>query len=463
MSRKVFAACLSLAAVFFIIIFTFCGRFRQQPSILLITLDTTRTDHLSCYGYHRQTTPNLDRLAREGQVFERCYAVSSWTLPTHASLFTGLYPSTHGAHFSESGEISLEDILFSGNDSVNRWYLADRLPDDALTLAEILRNAGYTTGGVGSGPWLKPVFGLDQGFDFYDCRVHSPRGRRADRVNPLALRFIRRHADRPFFLFLNYFDPHDPREPPAAFMFKFFPKSRAHEARSDPETAEAFIIARYDAEIFFVDLQIGLVLDALRRLDIYDNTCIIVVNDHGEHLGDHDLWGHGHSLFEGVVRSPMIVKWPAGWKPIPAEKQECQHVDIMPTLLDRLDIEAPVPLEGDILGQVEHPVVCELFRNIGQIRREGPRYDRHLTAIFQDRYKLILSSKEGDPDAGLFDLERDPGEELDISAAQADRAAAMKDRLDQWRRALQAPLAPEKIESVDPRTREQLEALGYTQ
>jgi len=340
-------------------------------------------------------------------------------------------------------------------------FLADRLPEEAVTLAEVLKAAGYRTGGIGSGPWLKPVFWLDQGFDFYDCRVQSTKGRSADQVNALAVPFIRRHAGRPFFLFLNYFDPHDPYDPPPAFTFKFFPKNRLKEVRTDPAAKKESIIARYDAEIFFMDLQIGRIVNELKELNLYHNTCIFVVGDHGEHLGEHQLWKHGHSLFEEVIRSPMIIKWPEKWAPVPPGSESCQHVDLMPTLLKRLKIDPPVSFEGDCLGELNHPIVCELHKNIGQVKREGPRFDRDLTAIYHDGYKLILSSKNKDPDAGLYDIQKDPAETLNLFAVHDEIVTSLKTELDQWRASLQKPLVPEKVDTLDPRTLDQLKALGY--
>ncbi|MFH1999037.1 MAG: sulfatase-like hydrolase/transferase, partial [Planctomycetota bacterium] len=132
----------------------------QTPNIILITMDTTRLDHISCYGYFRKTTPRLDLLAEEGQVFDRAVAVSSWTLPTHASLFTGLYPSTHGAHYADEGKTNLSDAVDVGKMDLYGTFRANGLPEESITLAEMLKEKGYVTGGIGAGPWLKPVFGL---------------------------------------------------------------------------------------------------------------------------------------------------------------------------------------------------------------------------------------------------------------------------------------------------------------
>jgi arylsulfatase A-like enzyme len=433
----------------------------RRPSIVLITLDTTRRDHLSCYGYHRKTTPNLDQLAEEGQRFDKAVAVSSWTLPTHASLFTGLYPSTHGAHYTEEGAVSLEGAVDLGQKELYQWFKADGLSEEALTLAEVLKEAGYVTFGVGSGPWLKPMFGMAQGFQEYDCNVNSVLGRQADEVNALAMPFIKRNAERPFFLFLNYFDPHDPYRPPPPFAFRFFPKDKVEEIEKDSALEAEFHRALYDAEIMFMDHQIGRIVQQLKALDLYEDTWIIVVGDHGEHFGEHGLSGHGYSLFEGTIRCPLIIKWPEGFDALPSTETRCQQVDIMPTVLHRLDLPGMAHMEGRPLGPADHPVVCELFKNLGTVKTKGPRFDRNLIALYMDPFKLIVSTKEGDPDAGLFDLSLDPGETENLLKAQPERAESMRSRLDQWRNSLRPHLAPRKIKTLDPDTEEQLKALGY--
>jgi len=435
---------------------------QNKPNIILITCDTTRLDHLSCYGYHRKTSPHLDLLAKEGQRFERAVAVSSWTLPTHASLFTGLYPATHGAHYSAGGNVSLNSAIPDGGEKIYGWYMVNRLPEEACTLAEILKNAGYKTGGVGAGPWLKPVFGLAQGFDFYDGDIRSIEGRRADQVNDKALSFIRRHAsESSFFLFLNYFDPHAPYEPPPAFRLKFFSKHKVRRIKTDPALAKEFIMAQYDAEIFYMDMQIGFLLQELKDLGIYENTCIIVVGDHGEHFGEHHLSDHGFSLFEKVVQTPLIIKWPENWPFLPSNHEFCQQVDIMPTLLKRLGLDHLTPMDGQPLGEISHPIVCELYKNMGHIKMEGRRFDRDLIALYKGRYKMIWSSRGQDPDAGLFDLITDPDEQQDLSRQNAGQKSMMRSALDHWRSSLQPALDEEPVQSIDDQTHEQLKVLGY--
>ncbi|MBW2295731.1 MAG: sulfatase [Deltaproteobacteria bacterium] len=429
---------------------------RSTPasSIVMISLDTTRPDHLSVYGYDRPTSPNLDALARDSLVMQNFVTTSSWTLPTHASLFTGLYPSTHGAHYSDTSDVALGDA--EGAPEGFEAFRANRLPDEAVTLAEVLRNNGYETYAVAAGPWFKPVFGLAQGFDHYDAAFDSLAGRTGDEVSELALGLIERAGQRPFFLFLNYFDPHDPYDPHGTSWEQFL--------KPNDDFARSKELAHYDAEILFMDQQIGRVIDDLKARGHYDSSWIVVTSDHGEHFGEHGLEVHGFSLYEGVVRGVLLIKPPAGVTLEIDPEMRSQSVDVMPTLLDALQIALPSAIEGQPLRSADHPAIAELYRSTGNVRWKGERFRRELRAIYSGsdsgNYKLIISSKDGDPDAGLFDLEADPGENHDLSAERPEVVKDMTRALEHWS-ANQSALSPVPVEDLDPETRRQMEALGY--
>jgi len=431
----------------------------NAPNILIITLDTVRADHVSCYGYPRETTPNLDRLAAEGQRLKNFIAVSSWTLPAHASLFTGLFPSTHGAHYSGDAGSSLGDAV--GGRDFYKLFRANVLSEKAISLAEVLRRHGYVTGGVGAGPWLKSMFGLAQGFDWYDADTRSLRGRPGEEVNELAIRFLRKHGDEPFFLFVNYFDAHDPYSPPPDLQFEFFDPTLIDQISTDPELAREYKISQYDAEILLVDRHLGTLLDSLKDLGVYEDTWIIVISDHGEAFGEHGLERHGFSLFEPEIQGVFVQKPPVGLDVLHDENERCQHVDIMPTILSELGIEHELEMEGQPLGSVDHPVIAELFGNAGNVRWKGPRFDRDLRAIYSNRLKLIRSTREGDPDSGLFDLEQDPEERHDLSLDLPDQRNELLRRLVEWEQSRPAPLSGSRVPLVDSETVEQLRALGY--
>jgi arylsulfatase A-like enzyme len=409
------------------------------PSVVLITLDTTRADRLPFNGYDRDTAPNLRRLADESLVFRNFVNVSSWTLPAHASLFTGLYPTTHTAHYSKAGDLALSDAIGTGSDYP--FFRANRLPEEAVTLPEVLRDEGYSTFGVGSGPWMKEIFGLAQGFDEYDAATTSTSGRAADEVNALALSFLRREHERPFFMFLNYFDPHDPYTPPPALRKRF----------ADP----------YDGEIAYMDLHIGEVLDELRRRELYDRSWIFVTSDHGEHFGEHGIRLHGFSLYQGVLRGILLIKPPAGIRPLLDPLELCQHVDVMPTVLQQLGIQTDHRMEGHPIGSIGHPAVAELFESEGNVRWKGKRFARHLRAVYWGSHKLIVSSRPGDRDSGLFDLEADPGELVDLSERDPEVLQELTAKLQAWKASLLPRLDVRTVEAVDRKTREQLERLGY--
>jgi arylsulfatase A-like enzyme len=308
------------------------------PNVLLVTLDTTRAGHLGAYRYDRDTSPNLDRLALEGRVYERAYSTCSWTLPAHASLFTGRFPSSHGATHDPAGSLILAEEVPDQSPALR----ANPLDASLTTLAERLTAAGYRTGAVVAGPWLLRVFGLGRGFEHYDdAGADSSAGRRAQDVSDAALAWIERHAAEPFFLFLNYFDPHSPYQDPDGLDRMFEPRPGVPQAAGAERLPE-----RYDGEIRYMDLHLGRVLDRLRELELYDVSWIVVTGDHGEMLGEHDLHGHGAGLWEQELRVPLIVKPPADRADPGRSRQPVQIVDVMPLILDQLGLEIPDQVQG---------------------------------------------------------------------------------------------------------------------
>ena len=314
--------------------------FGSRPNVVLITLDTTRADHLGCYGYERETSPNLDRLAEASIVYTNMIATSSWTLPAHATLFTGKFTSSHGARYDPEGPLVLSDAI-EGPWSI---YRARGLGEEGRTLAQVLKEAGYATGAVVGGPWMKRVFGLDRGFDFYDDgQVTTLQGALAEQVTDSALAWLGQRDDREFFLFVNYYDPHVPYLPPTEFQHAFLPES--HPLVGAKRSLED-LRDLYDAEILYMDREVGRLLDGLKELESFDSSWIIVTADHGELFGEQGRFGHGYTLFEGEIRIPLIVKPPAGrWKPGQSE-EIIQLIDITPMILDALGLEIPPGVRG---------------------------------------------------------------------------------------------------------------------
>lgn len=420
-----------------------------RPNVLLITLDTTRADHLGLYGYPRPTSPHLDALASEGAYWTRAYTTATWTLPAHASLFTGKYPKTHGAMYDEKGAFTLGDVL--PGPAEFRTLRARGLSPGEPTLAKLLRNAGYRTGAIVAGPWMKRLFGLDTGFEYYDDdRIANANGRPARDVTDAAIRWIDAGDGRPFFLFLNYFDAHSP----------FYPKQRCLDAITEPaerpqgETSDPrALLLLYAAEIRCVDEQLGRLLDHLRARDLYDSTWILVTADHGEHMGEHGDTGHGKSLYDVELRVPLVVKPPRGEGPRGRQEAIVQISDLHPWILTRLGVAVPAGVQGAFPAGAR-PAVAEVDRP--QI---GPRGSWR--AIVDGDWKYLEN------DAGtrlLFDVVHDPGESDDRLAAEPARAQALADRLGSLRAAMPAaPPLDAPGAAIDDETRRALESLGYVE
>jgi arylsulfatase len=419
-----------------------------RPSVVLITLDTTRADHLGCYGYRRRTSPNLDRLAAESRLHTRAVATSSWTLPAHASLFTGKLETSHGAGYHPDGPLSLASAV-PGPPAWKR-YRARGLPESETTLAEILKRAGYATGAVVAGPWLKRPFGLAQGFDFYDDdHIDSSDGRRAESVTAAALRWLERTPSRPVFLFLNYYDPHGPYGPPDPFLRRFLPAGVDPPGDGIP-TGET-LAALYDAEILYMDHHLGALLDGVRSIGLYQNALIVVTADHGELLGEHGEIGHGQTLTEPELRIPLIVK-PPGRNAPSRNDAPVQLTDILPIVLHETNLDVPASIQGGLPPRRGHPVVAEVY----PLGFDSPR--GHWRALFDRDWKLLWNDRSP---PRLFDLASDPGEDRDLARREVDRTVRMSRLLDAYLVSLPRPGDAGPPRALDRETQEALRSLGY--
>jgi arylsulfatase A-like enzyme len=416
---------------------------RERPNVVLITLDTTRADHLGLYGYERPTSPRLDALAEEATVYERAYSTSSWTLPAHASLFTGRYPSSHGARHDPQGGL----VLAEGIPAAPQGLRARAMSRSERTLAALLAEAGYATGAVVAGPWMLRQFGLAAGFAHYDDEgIRDAQGRRAREVTERARSWLA-EAPEPFFLFLNYFDPHLPYAPPPAWAKSFLPPG----VRPDPRDARQ-AAALYDAEILYMDYEVGRLFEFLRERGLWERTLIVVTGDHGELLGDRGLWGHERFLWEPLVRVPLVVK-PAGPRRAGArERAAVSLVDVMPMVLADSGVGLPPGIQGELppararplLAEV-HPMSADEDTGVWKARWEGPL--KYLQSSKGERY--------------LFDVERDPGETEDLAAADPSLAARARRGLEDAFAALPAPPPGARSVTIDEETREALRRLGY--
>ncbi len=403
----------------------------SRPNLVLISIDSLRPDHLGCYGYPAPTSPTLDALAREGLRFENALSTTSWTLPSHAAMFTGLYDSAHG-------------LVDNGL----------RLDPAHRTLAEELARAGYHTAGFFGGPYLHPTFGLNDGFEVWencmanegealDANVFATQSRRvhgashADITSPRTLERVRSWIgsapdDKPYFLFVHLWDVHYDYRAPKEYVELF------DQGYEGPITGEDFVknpavapgmaprdfkhlMALYDAEIRFTDEHIGKLLDALRAAGKLDNALVIVTADHGEEFLDHGKKGHQHSLFEEVVRIPMIAHWPGQIAPGSVASTQVRLVDLMPTFLAVAGVRNGPPSSGRDLrpllaGQPleERPALLELFAD-----------GRQFAALRTNSFKVHSLGKgprgETLPDFA-FDLARDPREQQPLDVKNDARA-----------------------------------------
>ena len=420
-----------------------------QPTIILITLDTTRADHLSCYGYAKKTTPNIDKLAENALIYDHAIAPATWTLPSHASLFTGKFPSSHGAQYDPNGALQLTQGI-AGPDG---WdiYRARPLALDEKTLADYLRDAGFRTGGFVAGPWLKQLFGLDKGFDHYDDNgITELNGRSANNLTDAALKWLDPKSEKPQFLFLNYFDPHWPLVPPVAYARPFLPRGVVSAGRRLTKGEQ---LGLYDGEIHYMDHHVGRLLDYLKQHDMYENAWIIITADHGELYREHGEVGHGDIPYQEVVHIPLIVKDP-GQQPEKGHlTQRMQLTDVFAMILDRLGIEGIDSQQASVPPQIDHPILIESRTLPGMMTRG------HWRAMIVDDMKYIWNSQG---DHMLFDLEADPQENHNLLAQYGQKARQMNKAMDAYIATLPPPGAQPTERALDPKTRNALQSLGYT-
>jgi arylsulfatase A-like enzyme/Tfp pilus assembly protein PilF len=396
-------------------------------NLLLVTLDTTRRDRLGCCGDEQALTPNLDALAARGVLFEQAVAPTPVTLPSHATILTGLDPQEHGIR--NNGTFVLDS--------------------SCVTIAELLRERGYATGAVLGAFPVEARFGLDQGFDSYDddfpaeshVRAWQTAQRRADEVTRLALQWMEAHRGGPFFHWAHYFDPHFPYEPPQAYR-----DSGEH---------------RYDGEVAFMDAQIGELIEGMRGLGLLERTWILLVGDHGESLGEHGEPGHSMLIYAATQYVPCILVPPESWQGLPSKRIRGRRVrevvrlcDLAPTALNALGFAQGIsPGTGSsllplIAGTWEGPRVAYTetlvpFLEYGWSELRGVR---------SDRWCYIRA-----PEPELYDLHRDPAESQNLYGAFPEVA----ERLSAWCDFLVGEDSELQLQPIDPVTAERLRSLGY--
>ena len=399
------------------------SRVHGVRNVVLISIDTCRADHLSCYGFKRNTTPHIDAVAREGVLFQQALTPVPLTTPAHSSVFTGTYPPTHGIHLNNGVALAASNT----------------------TLAEVLRDAGFETGAFVSGFPLDPQFGLNQGFGTYDAKFtktseSSPNysERSAEEVSRPALAWLDQHRGNPFFLFVHYFDAHVPYDPPEPYRSSY---------ADDP----------YAGEIAYLDGWIGQVVDKLRQLDVYDNTLLIIMGDHGESLGDHGEASHGFFVYQATVRVPLIIRAPHG---VTGRRLEgrVSLVDLMPTILDLAGLKTPERVQGTSLRsglegrqarEAARPLYCETL--------EATQFEcSALHAVVSGPWKYIRAPRQE-----LYDLSNDPAETSNLFDKEQPTAQRLRDRLEETLQEMEAAAPQEAPASADPDAVRRLQSLGY--
>lgn len=434
-----------------------------SQAVVLITIDTLRSDFVFG-GPQQPRTPFLDRLAGGGVVFTNAHAPSSWTPPSMASLFTSLAPRSHG--------VVRGHVQAGVSKAVGQPILAPSL----VTLAERLQRAGYLTIGVPANVHLAAGQGFDQGFDRYygaaqflpAPEVNRELGRQMQ--SAFGVDWKRAWKQRKTFLWLHYFDPHDPyfaQQPwigqyapdfaakPGVFPAGIVMKELKRRYPAPDPTLASRLKALYQAEISFLD-------ESLRRLDdeigfAEEDVLLVLSSDHGEELAEHGGLGHGRTLYEEVLRIPLLIRWPARLGAGRRSDETATLLDVAPTLLDLLGLPLPPDAHGHSLAT--------LTSDRGA-RVKGPSfYDLQLapmdaTAVRDEKWKLIVS-RRGGVRTQLFDLDLDPGERNDVAAANAEQVRRLSWLLERWEKGLPPPPADLRTIEPDPQVKEQLRALGY--
>jgi len=408
--------------------------------VILIVVDTLRADHLPLYGYPRDTAPHLSALARDSVTYLRATSPGTWTVPAHASMFTGLWPSVHGAERTEGERMT-----------------ARPMRAEVRTLAEILGDAGFHPAAfVGNWTFVTPTLGFGRGFrEFFDGAVAYP----PELVS--SFRGWLPTQEGRLFVFVNFLDPHEPFEPPPPLDTRF-PTRHAElgtwitraiytDKRAVTPELVAHFTSQYDGEIVFVDRALGALLRSLETECRYDDALIVVTSDHGELFGEHGLGGHALFPFEPLVHVPLIVKYPRGWRAGEVVERRVSTRGVFATILEAAGLAQPEGVDAPTLDQ-PHDVWVEHVNEKGWRQRAG--YDGTL--------KVTESVEPDGTRLQVFDLARDPGELAPLPDVGGAAAAPLRDALARFA-ALPRPVNEQQAPPVDPIREQQLRHLGYVQ
>jgi len=482
----------------------------MKPNVLVISLVSLRADHVSYSGYHRDTTPNIDRLASEGAVFERAYSTSGWTAPAYASVLTGLYPSCHGI-LGEEG-------------------LADSLP----TLASLLSEVGYRSVGFVTHPHVGKLKKLDRGFDEFFEVGYQTRNRKTGEPTPilskikhrfqrairragmepkpdltrrttnLAMEWLRTNGKRekPFLMLLHYNEIHYPYQPPFVHRYRYVSRQARrqidlHKIRwllASPyyylngvaeitQQELEFLKALYDAEIYYTDKWLGRLFTCLREMGILDQTIVVVMSPHGENFGEHGLLEHRQSLYEQLVRIPMVIRYPEVAPAGLRVRSLVQSTDLFPSILEMAGYDQSkvahqgvslLPMERDrayrayVVGErngtnvPEKPEKMHKMPKWANVSERQPAFHERFSGlqrmICQGDHKYICSSGGSEE---LFNLTSDPNEEHNLVAQEPEHVRMMAGQLKHWAASFKERRGVPDPKDVEDSLRESLRATGY--
>ncbi|MFH1689168.1 MAG: sulfatase [Candidatus Eisenbacteria bacterium] len=442
---------------------------RDVPwNIVVIVMDTARQDRLSCYGYERETSPRLTRLAESATVYLNAYSTSSWTAPGHASLFTGLHSVSHGV-------------------TQENWNMSE----DLITFAEVLAERGYRTVGVVENPMLVSDRGYAQGFsEYYESWHTGSWGRSGRAVDDFPKALDGGAPGQPFLIFVNLIAPHSPYNSSRQFRDSFVTRP---EIRVDRNFWREYYTGRrsfsqdelqhlnelYDAELLYTDHLVGEMIDELVARNLWDDTVLMVTSDHGENIGDHAHMDHVFTLFETTTKIPLIVHQPELFPAGLTKDVPVQLTDVFPTVLEIAGVDIDdfpshgysllgmaVPEDREVFAEYYHPTQVLSCYGKEELRQSPllKPYMRRIRSITRGDMKFIWGSDERHE---LYDLAHDPGELINLIESEAHAGARhdMEVRLTAWFQELERDREDEPheddSEKLDEATKEALRSLGY--
>ena len=437
-----------------------------KPNIIFILIDALRADRLGVYGYPGSISPVLDSIASESVVFERAIAQAPWTQPSVASLFCSYYPGAH---------------------KVTKFrHTLNVLSDSFVTLPEVLQQGGYSTAAFIANTFIKKRFGFAQGFEHFDASF-------ADNTTPgsvvnkaFAAWINKRNTAKPFFAFLHYMDVHGPYYSREEFLSPLLEKVEADPAKHQlsqleisrlgylmkpPEGTEClkkhqelsvyreYWQARYDAGVREIDYHIDRLKNQLKQMRLWDNSYVIITSDHGESLAEHSQWDHGNTLYHPELHVPLMMRWPGVLKPGRRIKKLVRLIDIMPTLIEQINLPAVKGIQGrSLAGQL----AGRQCRQNTITFAENDKLSLY-KAVYLDDWKLIFRPK--DNESALFRVWQDPLEKNELSAEQQDTRMQLLEIIHQQvalNTRIGNQITPEKA-VLTPEEKKRLQGLGYVQ